>query len=88
MRVLDAGTRGRKTHVRSVNACYERNCLKAILAGAMAALATTAAADGFACSRIGAMRLPRWCHAWREMAGPTQNGHAGLDFSPFDCLVC
>jgi hypothetical protein len=36
MRVLDAGTRGRKTHVRSVNAHYERNCLKAIPAGAMA----------------------------------------------------
>ena len=22
--------------------------------------------------------VPRWCHAWREMASPTQNGHAGL----------
>src|SRR5262249_2883012 len=26
----------------------------------------------------GAMRLPRWCHAWREMASPTQNGHVSL----------
>ena len=28
---------------------------------------------------IGAMRSARWCHAWREMASPTQNGHAGLE---------
>ena len=25
-----------------------------------------------------AMRLQRRCHAWREMASPPQNGHAGL----------
>jgi hypothetical protein len=33
---------------------------------------------GFACSRSGAMRFPRLCHAWREMARLTQNRHSDL----------
>jgi hypothetical protein len=28
-----------------------------------------------------AMRLLHLCHAWREMASQTQNGHAGLEHS-------
>jgi hypothetical protein len=31
--------------------------------------------------RMDAMRLLQLCHAWREMASQTQNGHAGLGHS-------